>query len=103
MLVDPTRPFVDVRSGHREQLVIRDAPHAELYVLSAHAICLSAEHLPTGIQTMGSAAARLSCGTPSVRMVVAYQKPGAQSIHSVDLAESASLPAGHASQAVLPL
>ena len=52
MLVEPTRRFVEVRSGHRVQLVMRCAPGSGLYVLSEHGICLSVEHHEPGAHTM---------------------------------------------------
>ena len=75
MLVRANSVNVDVRSGQRVQLVMRCAPGSELYVLSAHGICLSAEH----------------------------HDPGAHKMHAVDAVASANVPAGQRSQEALRL
>jgi hypothetical protein len=66
MLVAAVRVSVDVRSGHREQLVMLAWPGSGLYVFSEHGICVSVEHQCPGAHEAHAVAPSAGAYVPSV-------------------------------------
>ena len=92
MLVAPERRSVEVRSGQREQLVIRWADGWGLYVFSEHGICVSDEH-----QWPWAHAAQ------AVAPVALAYVPGVQGLQLSLPLWLANVPSGHGLGEMLPM